>query len=94
MIVVGKEILEEFKRVHADARPQLDAWLAEAEDADWETPNDIKQRFSSASFLANSRVIFNIKGNTYRLDVKIAYQMKVVLIKRIGTHAEYDKWTF
>ena len=94
MKVVGKEILQEFKNSHADARSQLDAWLAEAEDAAWGMPNDIKKRFSSASFLANNRVIFNIKGNAYRLDVKIAYQVQVVRIKRIGTHAEYDKWTF
>lgn len=92
MKVVGRQVLDEFKRRHADARSQVDAWLAEVEDADWDSPNDIKARFASASFLPNNRVIFNLKGNSYRLDVKVTYKTKVVLIKRIGTHAEYDKW--
>lgn len=48
----------------------------------------------SASFLAGNRVVFNLKGNKYRLDTKIAYQTGVVFVKRIGTHAEYDRWTF
>ena len=94
MKVVGKGILDDFKRRHADARSQVDAWLAEVEDAKWGSPNDIKARFKSASFLPSNRVVFNLKGNTYRLDVKVTYKTKVVLIKRVGTHAEYDKWTF
>ncbi|MEO8493509.1 MAG: type II toxin-antitoxin system HigB family toxin [Planctomycetota bacterium] len=94
MRVVGKQILDDFKQRHADARSQVDAWLAEAEDAKWESPNDIKARFATASILGNNRVVFNLKGNSYRLDVKVTYKTKVVLIKRIGTHAEYDKWTF
>jgi len=94
MKVVGKQILDDFKRLHADARSQIDAWVAEVEVAEWDSPNDIKARFASASFLPNNRVVFNLKGNSYRLDVKVAYNTEVVLIKRIGTHAEYDKWTF
>ena len=94
MNVVGKEILEEFKRQHADARAQVDSWIAETEEALWETPNDIKQRYAAASFLPGNRVVFNIKGNSYRLDVKVAYKTKIVLVKRIGTHAEYDNWSF
>ena len=94
MKVVGKQILDDFKRRHADARAQVDAWLAEVEDTEWESPNDIKARFTAASFLPNNRVVFNLKGNSYRLDVKVTYKTKVVLVKRIGTHAEYDKWTF
>lgn len=94
MRVIGKETLEDFKRRHANARSQVDAWLAEVEGAQWNSPNDIKTRFASASFLPNNRVVFNLKGNSYRLDVKVAYNTKVVLIKRIGTHAEYDTWTF
>ena len=94
MKVVGKQILDNFKRHHADARSQVDAWLAEVEDAEWDSPNDIKAKFVSASFLPNNRVVFNLKGNSYRLDVKVTYKTKVVLVKRVGTHAEYDKWTF
>lgn len=94
MRIVGRQILDDFKQRHADARSQVDAWVAEVEDAEWDSPNDIKARFASASFLPNNRVVFNLKGNSYRLDVKVTYKTKVVLIKRIGTHAEYDKWTF
>ena len=72
----------------------MTAWLKEVNEATWETPQDIKARFPSASFVGNNRVVFNIKGNNYRLDVKVNYKNKIVLIKRCGSHAEYDKWTF
>jgi len=94
MKVLGRTRLERFRRKHADARSQIDAWLAEAEEAQWETPSEIKRRYADASFLADNRVVFNLKGNRYRLDAKIDYHQKIVLIKRIGTHAEYDKWVF
>lgn len=94
MKVVGRLILNTFCERYADLRTQADAWLAEADEAAWKMPSDIKRRYQSASFLANNRVIFNLKGNAYRLDTKIAYQQQVVLIKRVGTHAEYSKWKF
>jgi mRNA interferase HigB len=94
MTVVGLEKLIDFSRSHTDASQQISAWLLEAEEAQWETPLDIKARFPSASFLADNRVIFNIKGKKYRLDAKVSYKTKIVLIKRIGTHAEYSKWDF
>jgi mRNA interferase HigB len=72
----------------------VDAWLREATDAVWSTPQDVKQRYGHASILPGNRVIFNIKGNRYRLDVKISYKTQVVVIVRIGTHAEYDTWSF
>ena len=62
--------------------------------AQWRGPQDIKNRYPTASFLAEHRVIFNIKGNTYRLVVKARYRYGVVLIEWIGTHAEYDKQDF
>lgn len=58
--------------------------------AHWETPTDIKMRYRSASFLHNRRVVFNIKGNDYRLIVSVAYRFQAVYVKFIGTHAEYD----
>ena len=94
MRVVGKKILNEFKRRHADARSHVDAWISEAEEAEWESPRDIKEKYVTASFLADNRVIFNLKGNSYRLDVKVSYVTKVVFVKRIGTHREYDNWDF
>jgi len=94
MRVVGKKILEEFKARHADVRSHVDAWVCEVEEAEWESPHDIKQQYATASLLGENRVVFNLKGNRYRLDVKVSYASQVVLIVRIGTHAEYDKWEF
>jgi mRNA interferase HigB len=92
--IVGRPVLEQFVQAHADVRSAVDAWLREAMAATWRTPADIKARYASASLLAGNRVIFNLKGNKYRLDAQIAYQTSVVIVKRIGTHAEYDRWTF
>ena len=89
--VVGRKILEDFKKKHADARAQLDAWLAETEDAEWESPNDIKARYASASFLGDNRVIFNIGGNKFRLIVHVNYDYGIVFIKFVGTHSEYNR---
>jgi mRNA interferase HigB len=94
MRLVGKKQLDDFGRRHADVRASLDAWILEAEEAEWRSSADIKARFPSASFLSDNRVIFNIRGNKYRLEVKISYEVKVVLIGWIGTHAEYSKKQF
>jgi mRNA interferase HigB len=91
MQLLGLLKLDEFKRNHADSRGPLDAWQSEVEAAQWAGPQDIKNRFPAASFLADNRVIFNIKGNTYRLVVKVKYQNGIVLI---GTHAAYYKQDF
>ncbi len=91
MQLVGLFELDAFKRTHADSRGPLDAWQSEVKAATWSGPQEIKDRYPSASFLADNRVIFNIKGNTYRLVVKARYLNGIVLIEWIGTHAEYDK---
>lgn len=94
MKIVGRKDLDKFARMHADVRGQIDAWLCEVEEANWETPNDIKRRYSHASFLLSNRVIFNLKGNKYRLDTKVSFKNQVVLVVRIGTHEEYSTWKF
>ena len=94
MRVLGRDKLDTFSRKHADAKKALDAWFGEAQSADWQTSQDIKNRYSSADFLANNRVIFNIKGNHYRLVVKVKYENGIALIEWVGTHAEYDKKRF
>ncbi len=94
MKVVGRKKLEEFSRRHADVRSQIQAWLCEVEESHWQTPHDVKARYATASLLGDNRVVFNLKGNKYRLDVKLSYKNQVVLIKRIGTHAEYSTWKF
>ena len=93
MRLLGKKLLDQFFQEHADARAPLGAWVLEVDAAQWKTTIDIKQRFPSASFLAGNVVVFNIKGNTYRLVSKVEFVTAIVLVTRIGTHAEYSKWT-
>ena len=90
MRVIAIKSLREFWIRHPDAEQSLKAWFDEATKARWKTPQDIKRRFATASFLANRRVVFNIKGNDYRLIVSVAYQFEAIYIKFVGTHAEYD----
>lgn len=94
MRILGLPLLDRFKQSHADARGPLDAWQAEVERCQWQTSQDIKSRYRSADFLADNRVIFNIKGNRYRLMVQIRYSGGLVVVEWIGTHAEYDRKKF
>jgi len=73
-----------------DARGQLEAWYKEVKDAAWRTPADVKEQYRSASIVKSNRVVFNICGNKYRLVVKINYIARLVFIRFIGTHKEYD----
>ncbi len=91
MLLVGRDTLDEFTNVHADARAWIESWIADIEAAGWRTPQDIKDSYASASFLANRIVIFNVKGNRYRLEVQVAYNTGVVVVKWAGTHADYTK---
>jgi mRNA interferase HigB len=92
MQIVGRKALHDLARQHADVSGAVEAWTCEIEEAEWMSPKDVKERYPTASILSDNRVIFNLKGNRYRLEVKISYQNKVVLIKRAGTHAEYSRW--
>lgn len=89
--IIAKKILRDFWKLHPDSEQQLKAWYQETTKAEWTNPNQIKKEYPSASFLADNRVVFNIKGNHYRLIVKINYDYKMVWIRFIGTHAGYDK---
>ena len=91
MRVIAKAPLREFWTVHADAEDALKAWLLDAQKAEWNSPNDITGGYANTSILGDSRVCFNIRGNRYRLIVKVLYAAQVVYVKFIGTHAEYDK---
>lgn len=76
---------------HPDAEQPLKSWVDEVIKAEWQTPSAIKEQYRSASILKNRRVVFNIKGNDYRLIVAIAYQRGWLFVKFIGTHKQYDK---
>ncbi len=94
MRILGLPLLQQFKQSHADARGPLDAWQIEVERNQWNTSQDIKKLYRSADFLADNRVIFNIKGNRYRLVVQVRYRGGWVVVEWIGTYAEYDKKKF
>lgn len=91
MRIIIRKTLKSFWTLHADAEQPLKAWFHEALKARWASFEDIKKRYRSADVLAGNRVVFNIKGNRYRLIVKIHYNTGTVYIRFVGTHSEYDK---
>jgi mRNA interferase HigB len=91
MRIIAKKTLRAFWQRHSDAEEPLLAWYREVTKADWEVPAQIKEKYRSASFVGGNRVVFNIKGNDYRLVVRINYPYRTVYIRFVGTHADYDK---
>ncbi len=91
MILKGRAKLAEFMDKHTDARDWLQAWIAETEHGRWQSPSDIKKRYASVSFLRDNVVIFNVKGNEYRLEVQVAYNIGIIDVRWAGTHTEYTK---
>lgn len=91
MRIIARNTLRTFWENHPDAEDALKAWYYEASHANWKSPVDIKSVHRSASILVNNRIVFNIKGNAYRLIVSIRYDIGIIFIRFIGTHAEYDK---
>lgn len=88
--VIALSTLRDFWRKHPLAQVPLRSWYAEACRATWKSPAEVKQAHRSASFVAGDRVVFNIKGNDYRLIVAIRYRKQIMYICFIGTHREYD----
>jgi mRNA interferase HigB len=91
MRLVGRAKLKTFAAQYSDARSWLENWIADAELSSWTTPQDIKNKYSSASFLAGNIVIFNVKGNRYRLEILVAYSTATVVVRAIETHAHYSR---
>lgn len=91
MKIVAIKTLRDFWTRHPDAKGPLEAWIDEVKHANWQDAHSIKARYPRASVLGNKRVVFDIKGNDYRLITAVAYRYGAVYIKFIGTHAEYDK---
>ena len=89
--VIAIKTLRTFWEKHADSEQQLEAWYQEAEKATWKNTNELKAEYPSASILEDNRICFNIKGNHYRLIVRINFTHQMMWIRFIGTHAEYDK---
>jgi mRNA interferase HigB len=91
MNVVSRRTLVDYWTKHPLAKGPLSAWYATAKAAEWKDTQDIRSQFNSVDFVADNRVIFDIGGNNYRLVVRVSYRFKQVLIKFIGSHAEYDR---
>ena len=91
MKILRRNILMDFASKHPDCRKWIAQWLADASSSIWKTSQDIKARYQSASFLPANIVIFNVRGNSYRMEVQVAYKVGVVTIKWIGTHDAYMK---
>ena len=84
--------MSNFGVSHGDSPGALQAWLNEARVAEWRTPHDIKERYGSVSIIGGKNVVFDIKGRSYRMWTLVDYQRQIVMVKKIGTHREYDTW--
>ena len=91
MRVIAVQTLKGYWEEHPQAKQALLAWYEEASSVVWDSPNQLKEQYRSASILNEKRVVFNIRGNTFRLIVDIEYRLKIVLIVWFGTHSDYDK---
>lgn len=91
MHVISKKPLREYWEKHIDAKAALQAWYEDALRAEWRTPGEIKDTYANASIVGDNRVVFNIKGNDYRLVVKLHYDRGIVYVRFVGTHREYDR---
>ena len=91
MRIIALSTLRAFWIKHPDAQTPLKAWYALASRSNWKSPSDIKEAYRNASFTANNRVVFNIKGNDYRLVVMVRYDKGLMFVKFVGTHSQYDK---
>jgi len=88
----NRKELQDFTHDHPDAQENINAWVAEIEISEWQSPHEMKQRYPKASILGDQQVVFNICGNRYRLLTLISYQHGIVLVKAVDIHKKYDKW--
>ena len=94
MRVIALRTIKQFienRPEHADSREPVLAWYRQVLRADWASPADVKREIRSASILKDGRVVFNVAGNKYRIVVWINYPYRVVYVRFVGTHAEYDR---
>jgi mRNA interferase HigB len=89
--IFAKSTLRDFWEKYPDSELYLKTWYETAMNANWKTPNDVKKSYAHASILRDSRIVFNIKGNTYRMVVKFNFEHQLAFVRFIGTHSEYDK---
>jgi mRNA interferase HigB len=91
MRIIARNTLINYWRYYPDVEQPLKSWYDEVLNANWKSPNELKKQFRNASVITNKRVVFNIKGNSYRLVADIEYRIGIVFIVWVGTHKKYDK---
>ena len=91
MRIIARRALREFWEKHSDSEQPLRAWYHDARKADWKSPVDVKRAYANASIVGKNRIVFNIKGNKYRLIVAINYSFRICYIRFVGTHQAYDR---
>jgi mRNA interferase HigB len=89
--IFAKSTLRDYWEKHGDSEQHLKTWYDTAMNAEWKNPSDVKSTYASANILKDSRIVFNIKGNSYRLVAKFNFEKQWIFIRFVGTHAEYDK---
>jgi mRNA interferase HigB len=91
MVLISVKILKEYWEKHPQSKTPLQKWASEVKEADWKSFSDVKNHFASADYVGNGRVVFNIKGNDFRIVALMIYRVRTVFIRFVGSHSEYDK---
>ena len=91
MRIIARKTLRAYWERHPDAEQPLRAWYGEVKGEDWDSPTRLRARYPTASILPGNRAVFRFKGGSYRLVVRVDYDKRIVFIRFIGTHAEYDR---
>lgn len=91
MIIIDSQILDDFVEKHADCQKAIQSWINKVENVEWKSHAELKKDFPSADYVKNGRYIFNIRGNKYRLIVVVIFVAGQLIVRFVGTHAEYDK---
>ena len=91
MRIIARSTLRKFWERHPDAKSSLESWYERARRDVWDTPANLKEQYPRASTVGSNRAVFRLKGNDYRLVVEINYERRIIYIRFIGTHAEYDR---
>ena len=91
MVIIAWSAIAAFYQEYPDAKNALENWYDITEEADWSNINDVKKTFNSADYVGNDRIVFNIKGNKYRLVALVIFRTRTVFIRFVGTHSAYDK---
>lgn len=94
MRVLNREILRDFVRVHSDVSAAARTWLARTENAVWLSSEQVLATFNNASPVSKNRWVFDLRHNRYRLDALLEFRTQICVVMRLGTHQEYDKWSF